>query len=168
MEAVQEGVGDPVAVLEGVAKDAVEDCDCNGVLLRVALVVGVHEVSEVAPPRHAEGQKHSEHDATAPVENVPAGHLLQLEAPSPLKVPAGQLEHSVAPAALLKLPAAQGAQVAMEAAPRAVLLLPAGQAVHCVWPGAANVPAGQVRHEDPELGLYVPAMHSRQEAGALA
>ncbi len=151
--AVLEGVGDPVAVLEGVAKNAVEDGDCDGVLLGVTLGVGVHDVSAVAPPRHAEGQAHSEQNATAPQENVPTGHLLQLEAPSPLKVPAGQLEQTGAPAALLKVPATQGTQVPMVAAPRAVLLVPAGQAVHCVWPGAAYVPAGQVRHEDPELGL---------------
>ena len=68
-----------------------------------------------------------EQDADPPVEDVPAGHGKQLLAPESLK-----------------LPALQGAQVALEAAPVAVLAVPAMQGVGAREDKGQKWPAGQM------------------------
>ena len=54
----------------------------------------------------------------------------------------GASMQAAAPAALV-VPAAQGAQVALEVAPVAVDQVPAGQGEHCEAPSLDHVPAGQ-------------------------
>jgi hypothetical protein len=86
-----------------------------------------------------------------PAAEVPAGHWLQLDAPTPLSVPGGQLAHAVL---LLTFEYVWAGQLEHESA--AVLLknAPAGHTLHC---DAFVAPAGLVAPYPHDVHSALPA-----------
>ena len=76
------------------------------------------------------------------------------------------MAHVPWPGRLLKDPASQGTQVALEAAPVTAEALPGAHCVHATAPGGEKLPAGHVKHAalvtEPVAELLVPWAQGKQ------
>jgi hypothetical protein len=114
-------------------------------------------------------------------EAVPAGHAMQLEAPTALYFPAGhvmqairpadgaycpaaQVRHSVCPLWLLNVPTGQFVHWTAEATE----YCPALQRVQLAWFAREKDPAAQARHEAAPARANDPAAHGTQSETAVA